>query len=336
MARKKKGGVFVSYSRHDEQLVKPLAGLLGAAGDDAVFLDVSSIKPGDLWKQKIEDAVRDASVFIVCWCCECEHSTFIAYEIEMALKSGEKRLVPVLLCGSPLPSTLADRQWIDLKGQVVHVCNHAAEAPKPKSSAQQSQMPQASMYGQPIPEFPGYPAAASAPAPDFTKTMGSPPPPRAQGYAASPMPVGASAPMKAAPSSFWWKAGGSVAAVLVLGFVAYSGLSRHSPDTAVPTPASSNDAPAPAVESPREHEKVKAPGPQGEQSPRYEAMSPEVLPRSTSWPLLLAGAGIFVVILACVPLVRLVRRRRRAHRTEEIAAKAKAYFEGLKSPRPFG
>jgi hypothetical protein len=46
MPRKKRCKVFVSYSRHDEELVKPLAGLLGAAANDAVFLDVTSLKSG--------------------------------------------------------------------------------------------------------------------------------------------------------------------------------------------------------------------------------------------------------------------------------------------------
>ena len=129
MARKKRCRVFVSYSRHDESLVKPLAGLLGAAADDAVFLDVTSIKPGEMWKTEIEKAVREASVFILCWCCESEKSSFIAYEIQAALSAGEKRLVPVLFCSTPLPATLADRQWIDLRERVVHLCNHGVKAP---------------------------------------------------------------------------------------------------------------------------------------------------------------------------------------------------------------
>ena len=116
--------VFVSYSRHDEALVKPLAGLLGVASDDAVFLDVSELKPGDLWEEKIIGAVKEASVFVLCWCCESEKSTFVAKEITTALSEGKKRLVPVLFCSTKLPDSLANRQWIDLRGRIVHVCNH--------------------------------------------------------------------------------------------------------------------------------------------------------------------------------------------------------------------
>lgn len=43
---KKKAKLFVSYSRHDEALIKPLASLLRLAAAEPVFLDVDSLKPG--------------------------------------------------------------------------------------------------------------------------------------------------------------------------------------------------------------------------------------------------------------------------------------------------
>jgi hypothetical protein len=121
-ATKKPSKVFVYYSRHDEEIVKPLAGLLGAAAD-AVFLDITSLKPGDLWREEIEGAVRDATVFILCWCCESEQSAFVAHEIGIALEDTTKRLIPVLFCSTPLPKPLSDRQWIDLRGRIIHVWN---------------------------------------------------------------------------------------------------------------------------------------------------------------------------------------------------------------------
>lgn len=115
--------VFVSYARHDEAFVTPLGGLLGAAGQP-VFLDVESIMPGEAWRAEIENAVRASSVFIVCWCCESKRSKFVQHEIEIALEqSKHRRIVPVLLCSARLPKRLADRQWIDLRGRIVHLCN---------------------------------------------------------------------------------------------------------------------------------------------------------------------------------------------------------------------
>lgn len=123
MARKKQCKVFVSYSRHDEALVKPLAGLLGVAAENAVFLDVDALKPGDCWRSEIENAVRDSSVFVLCWCCESSRSEFVKAEVEIALEDARKRLVPVLFCATPLPAPLKERQWVNLQGRVTHICN---------------------------------------------------------------------------------------------------------------------------------------------------------------------------------------------------------------------
>ena len=65
MADKKPCKVFISYSRHDEALIKPIASLLVAAGDDAVFLDVTSLKPGDCWEEEIIRAVKESLVVFV-------------------------------------------------------------------------------------------------------------------------------------------------------------------------------------------------------------------------------------------------------------------------------
>jgi TIR domain len=124
--------VFVSYSRHDEALVKPLAGLLGVASNDAVFLDVESLRPGDSWKLEIEEAVRTSSVFVLCWCCESSRSEFVKREITLALEDARKRLVPVLFCPTPLPEELAKRQWINLNQKIVHVCNGHGSVDPPK------------------------------------------------------------------------------------------------------------------------------------------------------------------------------------------------------------
>jgi hypothetical protein len=91
MAQKKKCKVFVSYSRHDEGLVKPLAGLLGVVAEDAVFLDVERLKPGQLWEKEITEAVERSSVFVVCWCCETERSRFVMQEIALALRDPKKK-----------------------------------------------------------------------------------------------------------------------------------------------------------------------------------------------------------------------------------------------------
>lgn len=74
VSRKTQCKVFISYSRHDEEVVKPLARLLAGVTADPVFLDIDSIKPGDIWESEIETALRASAVFILCWCCQSEKS----------------------------------------------------------------------------------------------------------------------------------------------------------------------------------------------------------------------------------------------------------------------
>jgi TIR domain-containing protein len=119
--------IFVSYSRHDEGLVKPLAGLIALA-DSGVFFDVQELKPGDLWENEICSAIRNAPVFVLCWCCQSKRSKFVSKEITLALEDTKKRIVPVRLCEQRLPKDLERRQWIDLRGKVQHECGRRHRA----------------------------------------------------------------------------------------------------------------------------------------------------------------------------------------------------------------
>jgi TIR domain len=136
--------VFVSYSRHDEELVKPLSSLLGVASNEAIFLDVESLEPGDHWEKEIIAAIKQSSVFILCWCCAGKKSEFIAKEISAALRDKKKKLVPVLFCSTALPRKIADRQWIDLRKQIRHACDpqHPSD-----SAAEPVSAPPRSSYG---------------------------------------------------------------------------------------------------------------------------------------------------------------------------------------------
>jgi hypothetical protein len=128
--RQKKTKVFVSYSRHDEALVKPLASLLGVAAQDAVFLDIEQLRAGDLWEKKIVGAIHSCSMFVLCWCCNSEKSEYVAKEIGIALADKNKKLVPVLFCSTALPAEFSTSQWIDLRGRVVHQCTREHEEAK--------------------------------------------------------------------------------------------------------------------------------------------------------------------------------------------------------------
>ena len=283
----------MSYSRHDEALVRPLAGLLGVAADDAVFLDVTSLKPGDLWDDQIMSAVKEASVFVLCWCCESDKSTFIAKEISAALAEGEKKLVPVLFCSTPLPPGMADRQWIDLRGKVVHDC------PLPHLEKRQRDA-SAKMINRVRPS-----PANESPEGLFEENVGAedsgfrnvPPAPR-------PMPPAAAAPQTSLPRASVprRKIGAyALAATTLMSIVVFAAYVWFgTPPGGAPPDGGGH--------------------PQGATYTDYLAIASAV------------GLAVAAVAWAALVLMRRSRSIRKRHdlqRPEEIAAAAAAYFEGL-------
>ncbi len=104
--------IFISYSRRDSHLVRPVANLLRATSD-WVFVDQDSIRPGSDWREQIEKAIRSANLLVVFWCHHSAESEEVSREVEIGLSNG-KRLVPVLLDATPLPEHLGAYQAVDL------------------------------------------------------------------------------------------------------------------------------------------------------------------------------------------------------------------------------
>lgn len=110
---------FVSYSHKDEPVVKPLVEML-SLNDRKVFWD-GQLKPGELWDDVIQSSVKDASVFVLFWCCDTHASEYVAKEVALALRL-KKKIVPVKLCHAAMPAPLNAWQWISLQGRVQHAC----------------------------------------------------------------------------------------------------------------------------------------------------------------------------------------------------------------------
>ena len=100
--------IFVSYSRQDAGLVKPVVGLLRAT-KDVVFQDVDGIMPGKRWRPQIEEALGDAHLIVLFWCYHSSRSVEVKKEYELALLTG-KDVLPVLLDATPLPKELDEYQ----------------------------------------------------------------------------------------------------------------------------------------------------------------------------------------------------------------------------------
>src|SRR5215510_11743229 len=105
--------IFVSYSRQDAGLVKPVVGLLRAT-KDLVFQDVDGVMPGKRWRPQIEEALRVAPLIVLFWCYHSSRSAEVRKEYELALSTG-KDVLPVLLDATPLPKELNEFQWVDFR-----------------------------------------------------------------------------------------------------------------------------------------------------------------------------------------------------------------------------
>ena len=109
--------VFVSYSRSDARLARPVVELLRARDD--VFHDMDSIRPGAQWRQAIREAVDSATLIYVLWCSHSAASPEVRGEVDQARDLGTP-IVPVLLDSTPLREDLRGYQWVDLSRATVH------------------------------------------------------------------------------------------------------------------------------------------------------------------------------------------------------------------------
>jgi hypothetical protein len=108
--------VFVSYSHADVLLVSPVVKLL-RVNKSFVFQDIDGIQPGKRWQGEIANALAESQLVVVFWCTHASGSNEVSKEWQAAIEQ-EKDLLPVLLDATPLPSELAEFQWIDFRGTV--------------------------------------------------------------------------------------------------------------------------------------------------------------------------------------------------------------------------
>ena len=108
--------VFISYSHVDAALVAPVVRLL-RVNRSLVFQDSDRIPPGKRWRGEIAKALARSNLVIVFWCHHASRSNEVSNEWRAAIELA-KDLLPLLLDSTPLPSELADFQWIDFRATV--------------------------------------------------------------------------------------------------------------------------------------------------------------------------------------------------------------------------
>lgn len=106
--------VFISYSRKDAALVKPVVGLMRATSGSKVFFDLDSVLPGELWRNRLDEGLEQAELVVVFWCEHSQASEEVTREYHKAVEC-EKAILPVLLDSTPLPIELTHYQFLDFQ-----------------------------------------------------------------------------------------------------------------------------------------------------------------------------------------------------------------------------
>jgi hypothetical protein len=112
--------IFLSYAREDEDKVKELYQRLSDAGFEP-WMDKKDILPGEIWKSRIPQAIRESDFFLACLSGNSVNKRgWIQREIKDALDIWQEKLdsdiylIPARLEDCEIPERLGDFQWVDL------------------------------------------------------------------------------------------------------------------------------------------------------------------------------------------------------------------------------
>lgn len=115
--------VFLSYASQDKSIVRELSRRLVGEGWIDTWLDEENLLPGQDWRVKIEEAVEDSDIVIICL---SNHSVSkegyvqkeLRYAREIALEKPEDSifLIPLRLDECEVPRGLRFYQWVDYFG----------------------------------------------------------------------------------------------------------------------------------------------------------------------------------------------------------------------------
>lgn len=108
--------VFIAYARADTAHVEPIAAMLRQRGY-TVFFDPASVHGGGDYVRQSQRALADTDALIVCWTRAAAQSPWIesearAFQSQLA-RGGTRRLIPVWLDTTPLPTALTSYDAVD-------------------------------------------------------------------------------------------------------------------------------------------------------------------------------------------------------------------------------
>jgi hypothetical protein len=104
---------FCSYSSLDRAEMLKRAQGIRATGLEA-FIDVLTLRPGDLWNSKIFEAIDESDLFVVIWSTNALNSEWVKKESRYALgrykEHGRPDFVPIPIEGPPIAAVPQDLQ----------------------------------------------------------------------------------------------------------------------------------------------------------------------------------------------------------------------------------
>src|SRR5262245_56741152 len=108
--------IFISYSRHDTQIIDRLVRELEAAAVE-VWIDREDIQGGSKWRRQIVDAIEDADALLVALSPNAVESDNVRKELDIA-EEAKKPVIPVEIRRVVIPKDmvyqLVGLQRIDL------------------------------------------------------------------------------------------------------------------------------------------------------------------------------------------------------------------------------
>lgn len=109
--------VFISYSVKDREVVDRIVAALKEDGHD-IWMDALRLKPGDNISAKIEEGLNQAEALIVVISENSFRSPWVQQEFSaialQQISKRERKIIPVKIDQSAVPSYLADRVYLDL------------------------------------------------------------------------------------------------------------------------------------------------------------------------------------------------------------------------------
>ncbi len=116
---------FVSYASQDRDEVLRRVQMLPVAGLE-YFQDVLDLEPGEVWSSRLEEAIRDADVFLLFWSSRAKESGWVRKEVDFALacRAGDDlslpEIRPVIIEGPPVISPWDDLAHLHFNDRVLY------------------------------------------------------------------------------------------------------------------------------------------------------------------------------------------------------------------------